>query len=50
MLVYASLNLIAAVEVEDYREMALQMEDGRWFKQRKQVQRLIDRVVKMLPL
>ena len=25
--------MIAAVEVEDYREMSLQMEDSRWFKQ-----------------
>ena len=39
--------MIAAVEVEDYREMALQMEDSRWFKQtQNRAQRLIDRVVK----
>ena len=39
--------MIAAVEVEDYREMALQMEDSRWFKQTtNRAQRLIDRVVK----
>jgi len=38
--------MIAAVEVEDYREMALQMEDSRWFKQtQNRAQRLIDRVV-----
>ena len=38
--------MIAAVEVEDYREMALQMEDSRWFKQTtNRAQRLIDRVV-----
>ena len=39
--------MIAAVEMEDYREMALQMEDSRWFKQTtNRAQRLIDRVVK----
>jgi len=39
--------MIAAVEVGDYREMALQMEDSRWFKQTtNRAQRLIDRVVK----
>jgi len=39
--------MIAAVEVEDYREMALQMEDSRWFKQTpNRAQRLIDRVVR----
>ena len=39
--------MIAAVEVEDYREMALQMEDSRWFKQtQNRAQRLINRVVK----
>ena len=38
--------MIAAVEVEDYREMALQMEDSRWFKQtQNRAQRLIDRVL-----
>jgi len=38
--------MIAAVEMEDYREMALQMEDSRWFKQTtNRAQRLIDRVV-----
>ena len=40
-------RMIAAVEVEDYREMALQMEDSRWFKQtQNRAQRLIDRVVR----
>ena len=40
-------KMIAAVEMEDYREMALQMEDSRWFKQTtNRAQRLIDRVVK----
>ena len=40
-------RMIAAVEMEDYREMALQMEDSRWFKQTtNRAQRLIDRVVK----
>ena len=39
--------MIAAVEMEDYREMALQMEDSRWFKQTtNRAQRLIDRVIK----
>ena len=39
--------MIAAVEMEDYREMALQMEDSRWFKQTtNRAQRLIDRVVR----
>ena len=39
--------MIAAVEVEDYREMSLQMEDSRWFKQTpNRAQRLIDRVVR----
>ena len=39
--------MIAAVEVEAYREMARQMEDSRWFKQTtNRAQRLIDRVVK----
>ncbi len=39
--------MIAAVEMEDYREMALQMEDSRWFKQtQNRAQRLIDRVVR----
>ena len=40
-------RMIAAVEMEDYREMALQMEDSRWFKQTtNRAQRLIDRVVR----
>ena len=40
-------RMIAAVEVEDYREMSLQMEDSRWFKQTpNRAQRLIDRVVR----
>ena len=40
-------KMIAAVEMEDYREMALQMEDSRWFKQTtNRAQRLIDRVVR----
>ena len=40
-------RMIAAVHDEDYREMALQMEDSRWFKQTtNRAQRLIDRVVK----
>ena len=39
-------RMIAAVHDEDYREMALQMEDSRWFKQtQNRAQRLIDRVV-----
>ena len=39
--------MIAAVEMQDYREMALQMEDSRWFKQTtNRAQRLIDRVIK----
>ena len=40
-------KLIASVEMEDYREMSLQMEDSRWFKQTtNRAQRLIDRVVR----
>ena len=40
-------RMIAAVEVEDYREMSLEMEDSRWFKQTpNRAQRLIDRVVR----
>lgn len=40
-------KMIAAVEMQDYREMALQMEDSRWFKQtQNRAQRLIDRVVR----
>ncbi len=40
-------RMIAAVEVEDYREMSLQMEDSRWFKQTtNRAKRLIDRVVR----
>ena len=40
-------KMIAAVEMEDYREMSLQMEDSRWFKQTtNRAQRLIDRVVR----
>ena len=40
-------KMIAAVEAEDYQEMANQMEDSRWFKQTtNRAQRLIDRVVK----
>ena len=39
-------KMIAAVEVEDYQEMANQMEDSRWYKQTtNRAQRLIDRVV-----
>ena len=37
--------MIAAVENEDYPEMAEQMEDSRWYKQTtNRAQRLIDRV------
>ena len=40
-------KLIASVEMEDYREMSLEMEDSRWFKQTpNRAQRLIDRVVR----
>ena len=40
-------KMIAAVHDEDYREMALQMEDSRWFKQtQNRAQRLIDRVIR----
>ena len=40
-------KMIAAVHNEDYREMALQMEDSRWFKQtQNRAQRLIDRVIR----
>ena len=39
-------KMIAAVEAEDYQEMANQMEDSRWFKQTtNRAQRLIDRVI-----
>ena len=39
-------KMIAAVEVEDYQEMANQMEDSRWYKQtNNRAQRLIDRVI-----
>ena len=39
-------RMIAAVETEDYPEMAIQMEDSRWFKQTtNRAQRLIDRVI-----
>ena len=39
-------KMIAAVEAEDYQEMANQMEDSRWYKQTThRAQRLIDRVV-----
>ena len=38
-------KMIAAVEAEDYQEMANQMEDSRWYKQTtNRAQRLIDRV------
>ena len=40
-------KMIAAVELQDYAEMANQMEDSRWFKQtQNRAQRLIDRVVR----
>ena len=40
-------KLIASVEMEDYREMSLEMEESRWFKQTtNRAQRLIDRVVR----
>ena len=40
-------KMIAAVELQDYAEMANQMEDSRWFKQTtNRAQRLIDRVVR----
>ena len=39
-------KMIAAVEAEDYQEMANQMEDSRWYKQTtNRAQRLIDRVI-----
>jgi lysozyme len=39
-------KMIAAVEAEDYQEMANQMEDSRWFNQTtNRAQRLIDRVI-----
>ena len=39
-------KMIAAVEAEDYQEMANQMEDSLWYKQTtNRAQRLIDRVV-----
>ena len=39
-------KMIAAVEMEDYQEMANQMEDSRWFRQTpNRAQRLIDRVL-----
>ena len=40
-------KMIAAVENEDYPEMAEQMEDSRWYKQTtNRAQRLIDRVIR----
>ena len=40
-------KLIAATHDEDYPEMAIQMEDSRWFKQTtNRAQRLIDRVIR----
>ena len=40
-------KLIAATNKEDYSEMAIQMQDSRWFKQtQNRAQRLIDRVLK----
>ena len=40
-------KMIAAVEMQDYPEMANQMEDSRWYKQTtNRAQRLIDRVIK----
>ena len=40
-------KMIAAVELQDFAEMANQMEDSRWFKQTtNRAQRLIDRVVR----
>tara|TARA_R100000278_G_scaffold5546_1_gene8436 strand:+ start:357 stop:812 length:456 start_codon:yes stop_codon:yes gene_type:complete len=40
-------KMIAAVEMQDFAEMANQMEDSRWYKQTtNRAQRLIDRVVK----
>ena len=39
-------KMIAAVEAEDYQEMANQMEDSLWYKQTtNRAQRLIDRVI-----
>jgi lysozyme len=39
-------KMIAAVQNEDYPEMAEQMEDSRWYKQTtNRAQRLIDRVI-----
>jgi hypothetical protein len=39
--------MIAAVENEDYPEMAEQMEDSRWYKQTtNRAQRLIERVIR----
>ena len=39
-------NMIAAVNNNDYQEMANQMEDSRWYKQTpNRAQRLIDRVL-----
>lgn len=39
-------NMIAAVNDQDYQEMANQMEDSRWYKQTpNRAQRLIDRVL-----
>ena len=40
-------KMIAAVEVQDFAEMANQMEDSRWFRQTpKRAQRLIERVIR----
>tara|TARA_R100001015_G_C4547443_1_gene110080 strand:+ start:270 stop:722 length:453 start_codon:yes stop_codon:yes gene_type:complete len=40
-------NMIKAVHKEDYPEMAIQMQDSRWYKQTKnRAERLIDRVVR----
>ncbi len=40
-------KMIAAVELQDFAEMANQMEDSRWYKQTtNRAQRLIERVVK----
>tara|TARA_X000001388_G_scaffold68607_1_gene56535 strand:- start:943 stop:1395 length:453 start_codon:yes stop_codon:yes gene_type:complete len=40
-------NMIKAVHKEDYPEMAIQMQDSRWYKQTKnRAERLIDRVLR----
>jgi lysozyme len=40
-------KMIAAVEIQDFAEMANQMEDSRWFRQTpKRAQRLIERVIR----